>query len=123
MWIDSTSAGSTPEVQPSTLSRVDGRPFGASKNGTTMGPFTPAGAWWMWARVGVAMADQLTLQQTTASAGLTPAWPLPSGSAGGTSLEPSRLAESWVGVRGTTGKGRSCPRMAPAGKSALWTLT
>src|SRR5215211_1955715 len=125
-------AGSWSPTQPAAAPMVDGSAAvgapassGTSKKGTTTGPATPAGPTWMWAKMGGAILVQARAKQTRSRPVRTRARPRPSGSPGpGTSLAPVRRAASWCGRSRSRWRERwSWPRMAPAGKSAVWMLT
>src|SRR5215217_5510721 len=123
--------GSWPPTQPAAALTVSGRAAvgapgssGTSKNSTTTGPLTPTGPRWMWAKMGGAIRVQATVKHTRWRPVATSARPRPSGSAGGTSLGPLRRAPSCFGRSRSRWRARcSWPRMAPAGKSAVWMLT
>ena len=91
-----TQSASRPRSSASNRGSVFGAPTASSKNGTTIGPFAPAKALWMWPRLGVPTRSNFTSKHTVPAATsiLTTAFPLASGSAAGTSWEPSRRAAS-----------------------------
>src|SRR5437867_11850325 len=82
-WI---SAGSTPSLHP-----VEDPVVGGLR-GTTIGPFTPAGAAWMWAAVAGAISETESSQQTRVRPTLRviKADPLPFGSPPRISSAPLR---------------------------------
>src|SRR6185369_7432299 len=67
----------------------------SSKNGTTIGPFWPAGALWMWPRFGAPVSLKLLISKQTWPP-FTSTWIVafadPSGSADGTSFVPASRA-------------------------------
>src|SRR5438128_4645644 len=83
---------STPCTQPSTPEIVSGMDW-LLKNGTTMGPATPAAPTWMCAAVTTPIPDQLSRKQTVWLPGLsvTTALPEPLGTPGDSAL-PTRWA-------------------------------